>query len=77
MPDAGATATIIDAVRDELLEAGADAALYTLRLGVRLSDVDIARLSDALRVLGDEFSKSDDPTGQPVGILAVVHKRKA
>src|SRR6478672_8403760 len=34
LPDSGATATIIDAVREEMIEAGTDSVVYTLRLGV-------------------------------------------
>ena len=64
------------AAREELIEAGPDAVLSTLRLGVRLKPGDIAQLKAALRDLGDQYSKRDDPVGAPVGILAVVHRRK-
>ncbi len=76
MPNAGTAVSIIDAVRDELLEAGPDTVLATLRLGVRLSESAIADLRDALSRLGDEFVARDDPGGEPVGILGVVHRRK-
>jgi predicted ArsR family transcriptional regulator len=76
LPDSGATATIIDAVREEMIEAGTDSVLYTLRLGVRLNDTDVAKLNEALRLLGEEYSDRDDPKGQAIGILAVVHRRK-
>jgi len=66
----------MDAAREELLEAGPDASLATLRLGVRLKPDDLAQLKAALSDLGDEYSKRDDPSGEPVGILAVVHRRK-
>ncbi len=36
-PSLDHTVSVIDAVREEILEAGSDAALSTLRLGVRLS----------------------------------------
>ena len=75
-PNAGTTVSIIDAVRDELLEAGPDAAIATLRLGVRLTSADIDELRAALDQIGQQFARRDEPSGQPVGILAVVHRRK-
>src|SRR5689334_19121305 len=77
VPNAGATVSIMDAAREELLEAGPEASVATLRLGVRLKPDDLAQLKAALSDLGDEYSKRDDPAGTPVGILAVVHRRKA
>ena len=76
VPNAGATISIMDAAREELLEAGPDASLATLRLGVRLKPDDVAQLKAALSDLGDEYSKRDDPAGEPVGIVAVVHRRR-
>jgi predicted ArsR family transcriptional regulator len=76
VPNAGATVSILDAAREELLEAGPDAALATLRLGVRLKPSDVAQLKAALSDLGDQYSKRDDPDGDPVGIVAVVHRRR-
>jgi hypothetical protein len=75
VPSAGTTVSIIDAVREEVLEAGPDAVLATLRLGVRLSEPDIAQFRTELRLLGDRFSARDDPAGEPVGILGVIHRR--
>jgi predicted ArsR family transcriptional regulator len=74
-PNAGTTVSIIDAVREELLEAGTDAVLATLRLGVRLTPTDVAELRAALSRLGEEYAARDDPAGEPVGVLAVVHRR--
>ena len=76
LPDAGNTAAVIEAVRDELLEAGDEATLATLRLGVRLAPDDVAELKRRVAALGDEFVSRDDPAGEPVGILAVVHRRR-
>ena len=76
VPNAGATASIMDAAREELIEAGPDAALATLRLGVRLKPDDVARLKKDLSDLGDQYSNRDDPAGEPIGILAVLHRRK-
>lgn len=75
-PNAGTTVSIIDAVRDEVTEAGPDAILATLRLGVRLSAADIEQLRLALSQLGEDFAARDVPGGEPVGILGVVHRRR-
>ena len=77
LPSAGHTAAILDAVREELLEAGEDAALSTLRLGVRLNPTDLQELRQRLARLGDEFAARDDPQGEPIGLLGVIHRRGA
>src|SRR3954449_11868121 len=76
-PNAGTSVSIMDAVREELLEAGVDAAVATLRLGVRLKPDDVAALRQALDDLGQQFAGRDDPEGEPIGILGVVHRRRA
>lgn len=76
LPSAGHTATVLDAVREEMLEAGDDAPLTTVRLGVRLSPDDLAELRRRIHDLGDEFEPRDDPNGEPVGFLALVHRRR-
>jgi DNA-binding transcriptional ArsR family regulator len=75
-PNADHTVSVLDAVREEILEAGRDASLSTLRLGVRLSPADVAELRRRISQLGEEFVDRDDPHGQPVGILAVAHRRR-
>lgn len=76
LPSADHAASVLDAVRQEIEEAGADAVLATLRLGVRLAEPDLAELRRRLRDLGDAFAPRDDPLGTAVGILAVVHRRR-
>jgi DNA-binding transcriptional ArsR family regulator len=75
-PNLDHTVSVIDAVREEILEAGRDAALSTLRLGVRLSADDLAELRRRIHLLGDEFEARANPKGEPIGILAVVHRRR-
>ena len=75
-PNLDHTVSVIDAVREEILEAGRDAALSTLRLGVRLSADDLAELRRRIHLLGDEFEERANPKGEPIGILAVVHRRR-
>lgn len=76
LPSPQHSASVIDAVRDELVEGGPDAVLATLRLGVRLSAADIADLRLRIAALGEEFVLRDDPAGEPIGILAVAHRRR-
>src|SRR5574338_689371 len=49
------TASVLDAVRDELDEAGPAATLTMLRLGVRLAEADLEELRHRVGELGDEF----------------------
>jgi DNA-binding transcriptional ArsR family regulator len=74
-PDAGSTAAILDAVREEVAESGEDGVVTLLRLGVRLKARDLAELKKRISEIGDEFAGRNDPSGQPVGILAVAHRR--
>jgi predicted ArsR family transcriptional regulator len=75
-PDVGNTAAIMDAVREEVVEMGDQAGAITLRLGVRLNDADLGELKRRVSELGVEFEKRDDPSAEPVGILAIVHRRR-
>lgn len=75
-PSADHLVSVIDAVREEILEAGTDATLSSMRLGVRLRPDDLAELRRRIRQLGDEFVERDDPEGEPVGILALAHHRR-
>ena len=75
-PTADNTVAILDAAREEILEAGPDAAIGTLRLAVNLKPDDLDELRRRISELGDEFAARGDPAGQPVGIVALVHRRK-
>jgi DNA-binding transcriptional ArsR family regulator len=75
-PSADHLVSVMDAVRDEILEAGADATLSSMRLGVRLLPEDLAELRRRIRQLGDDFVARDHPDGEPVGILALAHRRR-
>jgi hypothetical protein len=70
-------AAALDAVREELLEAGPRAALSVTRLGVRLSRGDVAELRRRLDELASDFADRDDPAGTPIGILLLVHRRRS
>jgi hypothetical protein len=75
-PSAGNTAAILDAVREEVAEMGDEAAVSTLRLGVKLLPDDLAELRRRISEIGDEFQSRGHPDGDPVGLLAVVHRRR-
>jgi hypothetical protein len=47
-----------------------------MRLGVRLLPDDLAELRRRIRQLGDDFVGRDHPDGEPVGILALAHRRR-
>jgi DNA-binding CsgD family transcriptional regulator len=67
---------VIDAVRDEVAEAGPKAAIGTHRLGVRLTAADIKELRARLDALATDFAGRDDPAGTPVGLLLLAHRRR-
>lgn len=75
-PVADHTASVLEAVRDEVLEAGTDATLGMVRLGVRLVPEDLAELRRRIAELGDEFAARDDAAGAPVGVLLLAHRRR-
>jgi DNA-binding transcriptional ArsR family regulator len=77
VPSADHLVSVMDAVRDEILEFGDDATVSSLRLGVRLRPEDLDELRGRIRALGDDFVDRDHPDGEPIGILALVHRRKA
>jgi DNA-binding transcriptional ArsR family regulator len=76
-PSADHLASVLDAVRQEILEFGDDASLTSLRLGVRLRPDDLDELRRRIRELGDDFVTRDHPDGEAVGILALAHRRRA
>lgn len=75
-PSADHLVSVMDAVREEILEAGPDATLSSMRLGVRLRPDDLAELRRRIRQLGDDFVGRDHPDGEPIGILALAHRRR-
>ena len=75
-PDQGYTGSVLEAMRDEVLEAEPHAAVAMVRLGVRLGTDDLAELRQRIIALGDEFEPRDDPGGEPIGILALAYRRE-
>ena len=76
LPSADHTSSVLEAVREEILEAGPDASITTVRLGVRLNESDLEELRRRIHELGDEFEPRNDPDGEPIGFLALVHRRQ-
>ncbi len=75
-PSADHLVSVIDAVREEILDYGDEATISSLRLGVRLRPDDLEELRRRIRQLGDDFVERDDASGEPVGILALAHHRR-
>lgn len=75
-PSADHLVSVMDAVREEILEAGPQATVSSMRLGIRLRPDDQAELRRRIRQLGDDFVDRDDPEGEPIGILALAHRRR-
>lgn len=75
-PSTDHSASVLEAVRDELLEGGEDASLSLVRLGVRLTPETVAELRSRLSAIGEEFVLRDDPDGAPIGILLLAHRRR-
>ena len=69
--------SVLDATREELVEAGARAAIGIQRLGVRSTDADAAELKRRMHELADEFAGRDSPEGRPISILLLAHRRRA
>ena len=68
--------SVLDATREELVEAGRRSTIGLHRLGVRLRDADIALLKRRLTELADEFADRDAADGQPVSLLLLAHRRR-
>jgi DNA-binding transcriptional ArsR family regulator len=75
-PNPGSAGAILQAVHEEMAEGGDDSVISVMRLGVRLAPKDVERLTKRLTQLGDEFERLDDPNGEPIGILALAHRRR-
>jgi DNA-binding transcriptional ArsR family regulator len=65
----------VDAFRAELADAGPDAVLESIRLGVRLTPQALDRLLRRLARAAMAAHDADDPDGEPVSIYIGVHRR--
>lgn len=74
-PDLAGNVAVIDAARAEIVEAGPDAVLELVRLGIRLKPERLEEIDRRLGKLINEALAEDDPEGEPIGILLAVHRR--
>lgn len=74
-PDPAGNIAVIDAARAEIVEAGPDAVLQLVRLGIRLKPERLEQIDRRLGELINEALAEDDPEGEPIGILLAVHRR--
>jgi DNA-binding transcriptional ArsR family regulator len=74
-PDSGGNVAVLEAAAAELAEAGPDAVLQLVRLGIRLRSERLEELDRRLGELINEALAADDPEGEPIGILLAVHRR--
>lgn len=74
-PDLAGNMAVIDAARAEMVEAGPDGVLQLVRLGIRLRPRQLEDIDRRLAELVNEALASDDPEGEPIGILLAVHRR--
>ena len=74
-PDIAGNVAMIDAARAEILEAGPEAVLQLVRLGIRLRPEQLDEIDRRLGELINEALAADDPDGEPIGILLAVHRR--
>jgi DNA-binding transcriptional ArsR family regulator len=74
--DAAGSLALVDAFREEVLEAGPKAIIAQSRFAMRLSAESRRDLVERLEALADEFALRDDPGGQPVALYFGVHRRR-
>ncbi len=73
----GATGLLaqVDALRDELLEAGPEALLSSARLGVRLTPEVLVAFQARFMTLVEELKDADDPDGEAVSLFLALHRQ--
>jgi DNA-binding transcriptional ArsR family regulator len=75
-PDATGHLAMVDAARAELAEAGPDALLALVRLGIRARPDRVEQIDRAIADLVALIDASDDPAGEPIGFLIALHRRR-
>lgn len=75
-PDLAANAAVIDAARAEIVDAGPEAIVQLVRLGIRLRPERLEEIDRRFGELINEALAADDPEGDPIGILLAVHRRR-
>ena len=75
-PDLAGNVAVIDAARAEIVDAGPEAVVQLVRLGIRLRRERLDEIDRRLGELINEALAADDPEGEPIGILLAVHRRR-
>ena len=75
-PDFAGNVAVIDAARAEIVDAGPEAVVQLVRLGIRLRAEKLEEIDRRLGELINEALAADDPDGDPIGILLAVHRRR-
>lgn len=66
----------IDALREEVREAGPDAIETQFRIGITLSPSRKAELIERLQALAEEYAFAHDDKGEPLGLSVTLHRRR-
>jgi len=66
---------ILDAVRTEIDEAGADAVVESARMAMRLTPERLDQLRARIQEFIAEYGLLNEPDGEPVAMLMVLHRR--
>lgn len=66
---------MLEAVAVEAEEAGPDAVLASTRMAMRLRPDQLQELLERVRALVQDFAELDEPRGEPVAMLTVIHRR--
>jgi DNA-binding transcriptional ArsR family regulator len=73
----GGELAMLEAFQAEVAEAGGDAMVDQLRLGLTLDEASLKELSDRLLAVAEEFrARPPDPGGEPYGLYIAVHRSR-
>jgi len=75
-PDTTGHLAMLDAVRAELVEAAPRDVLQLSRLAPRIRPERLEEIEQKLVDLVTEIAAAEDPEGEPIGMLLVVHRRR-
>lgn len=73
--DSGVDVAMLEATRAELIEAGPESVLTYSRLGIRLPAEAIDTIVGRIEELVGDYRAAEDPTGEPVALLVLLHRR--
>ena len=71
----GVDAAMLEATRDEVIEAGPGAVLAMSRLGIRLPPERVEEFEARLESLVRDYAAAEDPDGEPVALMVLLHRR--